>query len=197
MKDRKNGYIYYDCHKKTEKEEIAEIAWTSAFHWLYGIVGFLFVLFVVFMLFFKVVAVDGESMTPTLRDNDKLLVYTMKYVPKQGDIVVISTDEDDVSLIKRIIATEKQTVEIDYNTGKVVVDGMVIAENYVIEMSVPDENEIAYPYTVPENCVFVMGDNRNESRDSRSKGIKAVDEYRIVGKAIIRLFPFSDGNIYE
>lgn len=197
MKDRKNGYIYYDYHKKTEKEEISDTAWTSVFHWLYGIIGFLFVLFVVFILFFKVVEVDGESMAPTLNDNDKLLVYTLNYTPKQGDVVVISAGDDDLSLIKRIIATENQTVDVDYKTGKVFVDGMEIEENYVAEMSLPDNNEISYPYTVPENCVFVMGDNRNESSDSRSKIIKAIDEYRIVGKAMIRLFPFSDVNIYE
>ena len=197
MKDRKNGYIYYDYHKKTEKEEISDTAWTSVFHWLYGIVGFLFVLFIVFVLFFKVVEVDGESMSPTLDANDKLLVYTMNYIPKQGDIVVISAGDDELSLIKRIIATENQTVEVDYKTGKVIVDGMEIKENYITEMSAPEDNEISYPYTVPENCVFVMGDNRNESRDSRSKVISAVEEYRIVGKAIIRLFPFSDRNIYE
>jgi len=197
MKDRKNGYIYYDYHKKTEKEEISDTAWTSVFHWLYGIIGFLFVLFVVFILFFKVVEVDGESMAPTLNDNDKLLVYTLNYTPKQGDVVVISAGDDELSLIKRIIATENQTVDVDYKTGKVFVDGMEIEENYVAEMSLPDNNEISYPYTVPENCVFVMGDNRNESSDSRSKIIKAIDEYRIVGKAMIRLFPFSDVNIYE
>lgn len=197
MKDRKNGYIYYDYHKKTEKEEISDTAWTSVFHWLYGIIGFLFVLFVVFILFFKVVEVDGVSMDPTLSDNDKLLVYTLSYTPKQGDIVVISAGDDELSLVKRIIATENQTVDVDYKTGKVFVDGMEIEENYVSEMSSPDDNEISYPYTVPENSVFVMGDNRNESRDSRSKVIRAVEESRIVGKAVIRLFPVSDVNIYE
>lgn len=197
MKNKKNGYIYYDYHKKTEKEEISETAWTSVFHWLYGIVGFLFVVFVVFILFFKVVEVDGESMAPTLNDTDKLLVYTMNYTPKQGDIVVIGSTDEEPTLIKRIIATENQTVEVNYKTGKVIVDGMELSEDYVSEMSEPEDNEISYPYTVPENCVFVMGDNRNESRDSRSKVIRAVDDFRIVGKALIRLYPISDANIYE
>ena len=197
MKDSKNGYIYYDYHKKTEKEEIQETAWTSVFHWLYGIVGFLFVIFVLFILFFKIVSVDGVSMLPTLNDSDKLFVYTMSYTPRQGDIVVISSEDDDQSLIKRIIATENQTVDVDYKTGKVTVDGVVLEENYITEMSVPEDNEVEYPYTVPENCVFVMGDNRNESRDSRSKIVKAVDERRIVGKAVMRLLPFSDMNIYD
>ena len=198
MKDSKNGYIYYDYHKKTEKEEIAETAWTSVFHWLYGIVGFLFVVFILFILFFKIVSVDGVSMLPTLNDDDKLFVCTLDYTPCRGDIVVISAEDDDEnSVIKRIIATENQTVDVDYETGEVTVDGVVLEENYITEMTVPDDNEIVYPYTVPENCVFVMGDNRNESRDSRSKIVKAIDERRIVGKAVLRVFPFSDTNIYD
>ena len=197
MKDSKNGYIYYDYHKKTEKEEISETAWTSVFHWLYGIVGFLFVLVIMFVLFFKVVEVSGESMMPALNDEDKLIVYTMNYIPQQGDIVVISAEGDEATLIKRVIAKENQTVEVDYETGKVFVDGLAIDEKYVAEMSVPDSNEITYPYTVPENCIFVMGDNRNESVDSRSKLIKAVDVNRVVGKAVLRFFPFSDRNIYD
>lgn len=186
MKANQNGYIYYDYHKKTEKEEISDTAWISVFHWLYGIVGFLFVIFVVFMLFFKVVEVDGDSMSPTLQDSDRLLVYTMNYVPKHGDIVVIGgTGQSDETLVKRIIATENQTVEINYETGKVLIDGVEQNEDYITAMTKPDDNEISYPYTVPEGSVFVMGDNRDESRDSRNKGMKAVDEFRIVGKAIL------------
>lgn len=197
MKDSKNGYIYYDYHSKTEKEEITETAWTSVFHWLYGIVGFLFILVFMFSLFFKVVEVSGESMMPALNDEDKIIVYIMNYTPQQGDIVVISSEGYDETLIKRVIAKENQTVEVDYESGKVTVDGVVLDEHYITEMSEPDNNEIEYPYTVPENCVFVMGDNRNESKDSRSKLVKAIDECRIVGKAVMRVFPFSDTDIYD
>ena len=195
MKDSKNGYIYYDYHKKTEKEEIQETAWTSVFHWLYGIVGFLFVVFILFILFFKIVSVDGVSMLPTLNDNDKLFVYTLDYTPHQGDIVVISAEDDEKSVIKRIIATENQTVDVDYETGKVTVDGVVLEENYITEMSVPDDNEIVYPYTVPENCVFVMGDNRNASTDSRDNRVGLIREEYILGEALFRIAPFGQFKI--
>ena len=191
MKDSKNGYIYYDYHKKTEKEEIAETAWTSVFHWLYGIVGFLFVLVIIFVLFFKVVDVSGDSMVPTLNDNDKILVYTMNYIPKQGDIVVIGAGYGETPIIKRVIAKENQTVEVDYESGKVTVDGVVLDEHYITEMSEPDNNEIEYPYTVPENCIFVMGDNRNGSTDSRSQSVGFVNEKAVLGKVIFRLKPFT------
>ena len=198
MKNRTNGYIYYDYHKKTEKEVISDVAWTSVFHWVYALVGILCVVFVVFMMFFKVVEVDGVSMQPTLNESEKLLVYSLSYTPEKGDIIIVgSTNKDEAILVKRVIATENQTVEVDYKTGKVSVDGNVLDEAYVTEMTVPDANEIEYPYTVPEGCVFVMGDNRNESSDSRSMLIKAIDENHIAGKVIMRIYPFSEMTIFE
>lgn len=198
MKNKTNGYIYYDYHKKTEKEVVSDVAWTSVFNWVYALVGILCVVFVVFMMFFKVVEVDGASMKPTLNESEKLLVYSLSYTPEQGDIIIVgSTNKDEPPLVKRVIATENQTVEVDYKTGKVSVDGKVLNEDYITEMSVPDANEVEYPYTVPKGCVFVMGDNRNESSDSRSRLIKAVDENHIAGKVIARIYPFSEMTIFE
>lgn len=195
---KKNGYIYYDYHKKTEKEEIIATAWTSVFHWLYAIVGTLFVLFFVFSLFFRIVEVDGNSMRPTLYDDDKLLVYSFEYTPKSGDIVVVgTTDETQHTLVKRVIALEGQTVDIDYSKGTVYVDGAALQEDYAYEMTLELNDEISYPYTVPKGCVFVLGDNRDDSKDSRSNEVKAVEVNRIVGKAVIRLFPIDSYDIYS
>lgn len=195
---KKNGYIYYDYHRKTEKEEIIETAWTSVFHWLYAIVGTLFVLFFVFSLFFRIVEVDGNSMRPTLNDNDKLLIYSFGYTPETGDIVVVGVaDETQNTLVKRVIASEGQKVDVDYNYGVVYVDGAALKEDYILSMTQQLNNEISYPYTVPKGCVFVLGDNRDDSKDSRSNEVRAVDADRIVGKAVIRLFPFDSFEIYS
>lgn len=195
---RQNGYIYYDYHKKTEAQEIAVTAWSSVFHWVSGIVAVLSVIFFFIMFFFRPVTVDGPSMEPTLHSGDRLFVYSFAYTPKQGDIVVIGTPDSSLEpIIKRIIATENQTVDVDYEKGIVYVDGVPLEEDYISGMSEKPVNELEYPYTVPEGHVFVMGDYRDESRDSRYKTVAAIDEDRIAGKAIVRFFPFADFMIID
>lgn len=196
MNKQKNGYIYYDYRKKSEKEEIGAVAWRSVFRWLYVIVGVLFVCFFSSMLCFHVVSVDGNSMTPTLQDGDKLFVYTLNYQPKQGDIVVLGDGRDESVLVKRVIALENQIVDIDYDAGVVTVDGKPVDDSYAFETTVRANNEIAYPYKVKAGHIFVLGDNRNVSLDSRNRGIASVDECFIVGKAICRLYPFAKWDIY-
>ena len=193
-----NGYIYYNYHKKTEKEEILDTALNSVFRWLTVIVSVLVAFFAIWILFFQVIEVDGTSMMPTLDDGDRLVVSTFGYTPERGDIVVIGkSSEDDVCLVKRVIATENQVVTMDYTEGKVIVDGVVLDEPYLAEaMKERQKDEISYPYTVPEGCVFVMGDNRKVSKDSRNTAIKSIDENLVVGKAAFRL-GFSDIGIYD
>ena len=194
MKDKKNGYIYYDSHKKTEKEILRNVAWTSLFHWVYAMVAIFIIVFIVVGFFFRVFSVDGESMKPTFNDNDLLLVsiYDTESV-QSGDIVVADlSDNEEIIIVKRVVATENQTVEIDYKTQTLTVDGVVVEEDYISEMSYAPLNEISYPYTVPEGHVFLMGDNRIDSRDSRNKNVKAVPVEKIRGKVAARLYPFSD-----
>lgn len=193
MREDKSGYIYYDYHKKSEKEEIRETAWTSVFRWLYALIGILTAIFVVLIFFFRVFAVSGRSMTPTFNSGDILLVSSVEYEPERGDIIVIASDlEGGDTIIKRVIATSQQTVNVDYDTGTVYVDGKPIEEKYLKEkMTQGEENEIEYPYTVPKGSVFVMGDNRNDSADSRTKELGCVDEKFILGKVIISLRPFN------
>lgn len=192
MSEKKNGYIYYEYKEKTEKEEIAKTALSSFFHWMSGIVAVLFVIFLVVMLFFRPVTVSGPSMEPTLHDGDRLFVYSFMYEPENGDVIVArSPDGADMPVIKRVIAKEGQVVEVDYENGTVTVDGVVLEENYISGMSKVPQNEIEYPYTVPAERIFVMGDYRDESRDSRHKTFGCIDENTVAGKAVFRFYPFS------
>jgi len=147
--------------------------------------------------------VDGASMAPTMLDGDRYLVSGLFYTPKQGDIIVFQPEINDLTLraihdirdnrkllVKRVIATEGQVVDIDAETRRVLVDGVVLSEPYLsgnITDKRPDA-PIDYPYTVPAGHVFVLGDNRTASVDSRQIG--SVDIRTILGEVIVRFFPF-------
>lgn len=137
---------------------------------------------------FTLVLVDGHSMDPTLNHHDRLVVTRLGYEPQDGDIIVFHPAcEPQSAYVKRVIATEGETVRIDYATGTVYVNGVAQTEDYIkepMEYRGPDGE-----LTVPENCVFVMGDNRNNSKDSRSSEVGFVTEDSIVGKAQVRLWP--------
>lgn len=145
-----------------------------------------------FSLCFRIVVVSGPSMNDTLYDGDWLLVLGNIFYsePKQGDIVVASKDAFDngTPIIKRVIATEGQQVDIDFDAGIVYVDGQPLSETYTRTPTNLDEG-VAFPLTVEDGCVFVMGDNRNASKDSRSNEIGLVDEREILGKAIFLVIP--------
>ncbi len=145
-----------------------------------------------FSVFFRFVIVSGPSMFNTLVDGDFLLLLssTVYRTPEYGDIVVISKDSfrDGEPIVKRIIATEGQTVDIDFQSGIVYVDGVALEEDYTYTATNTYEG-ISFPLTVDEGCVFVLGDNRNISKDSRDPEIGLIDTREILGKAIFLLFP--------
>jgi len=151
----------------------------------------------VFIFLFRVVNVVGSSMVPTLAESDKIIISNVFYTPKYGDIVVIRKESfGEEAIVKRVIATGGQTIDIDFDTGTVTVDGQVLQEDYIAELTREPEN-FTGAVTVPEGSVFVMGDNRNKSTDSRSSLIGLVDEREILGKALLRLFPLSGfGSVY-
>lgn len=151
-----------------------------------------------FIFLFRTVGVSGSSMYPTLNDYDRIILSAFHYEPQCGDIVVTcqpseSTAIEDV-LVKRIIATGGQTVDIDFEEGVVYVDGVALDEPYINEPT-RDREDFYAPVTVPEGYVFVMGDNRNHSTDSRDNRVGLIREDYILGKALFRMLPFGQFKI--
>ena len=173
--------------------------------------GFLamFVFALLFIYLVRLVTVDGGSMNPTLLDQDKLLILRPLYEPKNGQIVVIDdqrsgrfTDEEQKTveesqgagmiLIKRLIAKAGQEIDINFETGDVCVDGVLLSEPYIAEATRRDEFAFRYPFTVPEGYVFVMGDNRMNSMDSRSPEVALIPEHELLGTVLFRYDRDSD-----
>ena len=172
---------------------------------LYDLVEILGTVTVVVMLLFAFVIrlniVDGPSMIDTLHGRDTLLVSDLFYEPKAGDIVVIhkiNASPYDKPIVKRVIATGGQTVDIDFSTWTLTVDGKEVDEPYRnIDTSYPTLTaDYAFPITLDDDQVFVLGDNRNCSADSRTNEINLVDKRCIVGRALVRIFPFSGFTVF-
>lgn len=157
------------------------------------LVSVLGALILIFTFVARIIVVSGPSMENTLHNGDVMLVWSLGYTPKQGDVVVLtkrSYQED--SIVKRVIATGGQTVDIDYAAGRVYVDGQPLEEDYIKEqMQIPSYGEGLNHVTVPEGCLFVMGDNRNQSADSRYSAIGIVDERCVIGRVVLVFFPFA------
>ena len=140
----------------------------------------------------RIIVVSGPSMENTLFGGDLILVWSAGYAPRQGDIVVLTQERyQEDSIVKRVIAVEGQRVDVDYNASTVYVDGVALEEDYIKEqMLVPHFGEGINHVTVPEGCIFVMGDNRNNSADSRYPDIGIVDTRCVIGRGLVVLFPF-------
>ena len=145
----------------------------NVFEWYEALISAALVLVLVFSLFFRIIQVDGESMVPTLQNGDKLIVWGAGYEPQRGDVV-----------------------NIDYQAGTVSVNGEVLQETYIAEPTYLGY-DVTFPYTVPEGTVFVMGDNRNASLDSRSSYVGCIDERDILGKVLLCFLPFSDFGVVK
>lgn len=188
-----------DKNNKKEKEKPGFAA--DCYGWLQALSVALLILIVLFTFFGRIIGVDGSSMVPTLHNGDMLFLQCIGYEPKQGDIVVLHKDFADITspIVKRIIALGGQTVRVDYNTSTVYVDGEPIDEPYLGEpMYVPGSAYEQQTYwEVPAGSVFVMGDNRNASSDSRHSDLGTVDTRYILGKAQFIILPFQRiGSVY-
>ena len=181
--------------KLTKAEECKQ----DLFFWLQTLTLVLVTLTLLFTFVGRIIAVDGDSMLPTLHDRDMLLLRGVGYTPEQGDIVVLTKDfpgHVGEAIVKRVIAVGGQTIRIDYLESRVYVDGVALDEPYINEsVMIQRPNLTIEELTVPEGSVFVMGDNRNDSSDSRISELGAIDNRYILGKAVMVLLPFRNAGL--
>ena len=163
----------------------------TVFDWLGSLFMALVIVLLIMTFGFRIIDVDGKSMEPTLIDTDKVAITDLFYTPHNGDIVIIShAEEYPKPLVKRVIATAGQELRIDYDNNAVYVDGEKLDEPYIQGMTVHgDIPETELNGVVPEGKVFVMGDNRGISLDSRYRQIGFIDESYIIGKAQLDVIP--------
>ena len=169
----------------------------NLYFWLQAAVSALVCILLLFTFVGRIIGVDGPSMVPTLHDGDLLLLQSIGYTPEQGDVVVLTKDFANYvgqPIVKRVIATGGQTVEIDYDAGVVYVDGVALDEPYINEpMRRPGAAEMDVDsVTVPGGCIYVLGDNRNNSTDSRHRDLGVIDNRYVLGRALCILLPFQD-----
>lgn len=181
-----------------ELDALSAAARKETYDWIQCLSSALIFCVVLFVFFIRVIDVKGTSMNPTLNNQDKMLVSGLFYKAQAGDIVVFKKDayDPDKALVKRVIATEGQEINIDFDRGIVYVDGVALEEDYISELTTTKLDFIG-PKTVPDGCVFVLGDNRNMSTDSRKNEIGMVDERLIIGKVYCVLFPLSSFGLIE
>ena len=192
--------------KRDDEEKPAEVPKSknsgkkTALTYLHDFVYLLAVVLMIFLLCLRVVVVSGPSMMDTLVDGDYLLLINGTFFDsyKYGDVIIASKDSyrDGEPIVKRVIATEGQMVDIDFSTGIVKVDGVILNEPYIRTSTNLDEG-VTFPLIVKEGHIFVMGDNRNDSKDSRSPEIGQIDCREVLGKAIFLLLPGNSGGTQD
>ena len=180
-----------EISEQPQEEIVEKIPGRDVYETVSSLVSALLVVVLVFTFLVRLMGVSGPSMIPTLQDSDRLLVVNSLLCGdyQVGDIVIARKETfDSKPIVKRVIATAGQTVDIDFDDGVVYVDGKALDEPYVNE-PVHDRENFEGKITVPEGCVFVMGDNRNASTDSRDARLGCVDTRYIMGRVYFTLFP--------
>jgi signal peptidase I len=186
--------------EEDEEEQAPRRPGAELYEWLQMFLGCVVAAVVLFNCVARLTRVDGSSMDTTLQHGEIMLIWSLGYTPKQGDIVVLNKTSvllpdwtEPRAIVKRVIATGGQTVDVDYSTGAVYVDGRPLDEPYLHEEmrrpGAPSMQETHWE--VPEGSIFVMGDNRNYSTDSRDSLLGAIDTDYILGKAILALWPLN------
>lgn len=178
-----------------QEQERKTVRGRDLYEWIQSLVGSVLVVVAIFTFGIRMLGVDGHSMLNTLQHGDRLMVVNPIFYHdyKYGDIVILRKTGvfDNEPIVKRVIATGGQTVDIDFSEGVVYVDGEALEEDYIREPTYTAEGT-GFPLTVPEGSIFVMGDNRNGSSDSRDYRLGTVDTRYVIGKAAFLLFPGLD-----
>ena len=189
-------------NKKLQEDESQEdhksARGKDLYEWVQALVCSVLAVVLVFTFLVRLIGVDGSSMVPTLQHQDRLLVLNSLWYDdyQYGDVVVLRKESFMESpIVKRVIATEGQTVDIDFSTGSVYVDDVLLEEDYINELTFTEEG-IQFPVTVPEGSIFVLGDNRNHSSDSRHADLGTADSRYVIGKAVFLLFPGAGEGVY-
>ena len=170
---------------------------SEVYDWVQCLVSALLFCVIVFSFFFRIIGVIGTSMLPTYQDGNRVLISNLFYTPKNGDVVVLRKESfQEEPVIKRVIAVEGQTIRIDFEEGIVYVDDVALEEPYIADAT---HNALDFDgkVTVPENHVFVMGDNRNGSKDSRDSSLGCVDDRYIIGKVLLRVLPVNEFGVVD
>ena len=169
---------------------------TTIFDWLSSLFTALVCVLLVLCFAFRVIDVDGTSMEPTLIDTDKVVITDLFYTPHNGDVIVISHGEDyEKPLVKRVIAIPGQELRIDFDKSEVYVDGKLLDEPYIQGVTIRgDKNPEDINGVIPEGKIFVMGDNRTVSLDSRYRSVDLIDVSAVIGKAQLVVIPHTYGS---
>ena len=192
--DNSEDEDYTDINEEvTEPDTGNKTALNEIFEWVESVAISVVFVVLLFTFVFRVVMVDGESMRETLQNEDRVVISNFLYTPKADDIIVFVPsikDYENKPFVKRVIATEGQTITVDAKKGAVYINGIEIEEPYIREV-LTKQGDQQYPLTVPEGYVFAMGDNRNDSWDSRFVAVGIVDTRSILGRVVYRVFPFN------
>ncbi len=184
-------------HAKHAAKSGAESRDRSILEWYEALISAVVILVLVFSFALRIIQVEGESMEKTLYQGQRLIVWGAGYTPERGDVVIVdSYTSYGRPLVKRVIALGGDTVDIDFDTGTVQVNGEVLEEPYLSEPTWLSY-DVDFPITVPEGTVFLMGDNRNNSLDSRSSKVGCIDNRDILGKVLLRFMPFEDFGVIK
>lgn len=179
----------FQINYEISEEQKAPVPYKEFIEWIETCIFAFFAVILVFTFVVRQVNVDGDSMLPTLEDGQKLIVHHVGYSPARGDIVIVDSQGLGKPIVKRVIAMGGDTIDIDFDTGTVTLNGTVMDEPYIKDLTKLDEGGQTYPLTIPSGYYFVMGDNRMDSLDSRSERVGLVSADEIAGKVVFRLWP--------